>query len=101
MSTFRNEIEVELDGEVFKAKTRAIDYTNAEQQISKEGHDVTQTPVALRFRVAWLAFRRAFPDDDRAKAFGRFMDALDDISEEADRDGMDPLDPTQTADSEG
>jgi hypothetical protein len=105
MSSFRNEMEIVLDGEPYKARSRAIDFTNAEIQVSKEGGPgVMEQPMALRFRVAFLAFRRSYPDHDLARSYGRFMDALDDITDEAERDaadGVDALDPIQPVDSDG
>ena len=97
MSTFQQDIEVTLDGEVFKCRSKAIDFTNAERQLTRDGGDVQKDPLALRFRIAYCVFRRNYPEHPGARAFGVFVDVLDDIAEEQlleDRDDGDPLDPT-------
>jgi hypothetical protein len=105
VSTFQQEMEVTLDGEVFKCRTKAVDFTNAERQLVREGGEVTKDQMQLRFRIAHCAFRRNYPDHP-AKSFAVFLDTLDDLKEESmlegegDGDG-DPLDPTPGAESDG
>jgi hypothetical protein len=96
VSTFRQEIQVTLDGEVFKCMTRALDFTNAERQLVRDGGQVDKDQMALRFRIAYVVFRRTHPDQSYASAYGVFLDALDDIHEEGmnDDDEGDPMDPT-------
>jgi hypothetical protein len=102
VSTFRKDIEVTLDGEVFKCQTRAIDYTNAERQLVHDGGKVAEADIALRFRIAYCVFRRDYPEHPAAKAYGVFLDVLDDINETPDdADEGDPLDPTPWADTGG
>lgn len=97
MSTFQQEVEVTLDGEVFKCTSKAIDFVNAERALVRDGGDVTKDQMALRFRIAYTVFKRNHPDQPGARAYGVFLDMLDDIREESmqdDTDEGDPLDPT-------
>ena len=101
MSTFRQLIEVTLDGDVFKCQSRALDFANAERALVRDGGEVGKDQIALRFRIAYTVFRRAYPDHPGASSYGVFVDVLDDIREEAMRDdddeGVDPMDPTPAA----
>ena len=100
MSTFQQDVEVTLDGEVFKCRSKAIDFTNAERQLVRDGGNVEKDQMALRFRIAYCVFRRHYPEHPAARAYGVFIDVLDDIREEAlqggddDDEGGDPMDPT-------
>jgi hypothetical protein len=99
VSTFQQEIEVVLDGEVFKCRTKAIDWTNAERQLVRDGGEVAKDTMALRFRLAYVTFKRCHPGESYASAFGVFLDALDDIVDEAQAEDGDPMDPTPLAES--
>jgi hypothetical protein len=102
VSTFRQDVEITLDGEVFKCRSKAVDFTNAETQLAATGiTNVSEHPMALRFRWAYCVFRRSHPEHPAAEAFGRFVEALDDLREEALLEGASPLDPTHAADSDG
>ena len=98
MSTFQQEIEITLDGEVFKCRSKAIDFTNAERQLTRDGGEVQKDQMGLRFRIAYCVFRRNYPDHPAARAFGIFLDVLDDIQEEStldiDDDDGDLMDPS-------
>jgi hypothetical protein len=96
VSTFRQEIQVTLDGELFKCQSKAIDFTNAEQQLAHDGGKVEANQIMLRFRIAYCVFRRNHPDHPAARAFGIFLDDLDDIKEEAQLEGA-GVDPTPLA----
>ena len=90
-----------LDGETFKVRTRAADLTRAEVQVSADkGGAVTDRPMALRFRMLFVAFGRNYPDHELGQNYGRFIEALDDVTEEADLAGVSPMDPTPPADSD-
>ena len=96
MSTFRKELEVMLDGEPFKVRTNGSDQLRAELEL---GESPATRPAAMGMRVAFVAFRRTYPDHPAARAFGSFVDVLDDIS---DLDPQpDALDPTRPADTAG
>lgn len=99
MSTFRADIEVVLDGEVFKCRTKAVDYTNAERALVRDGGKVDADQMALRFRIAYSVFKRCEPEHPAARAYGVFLDVLDEIVEEPNRrdEEGDPLDPTHPA----
>jgi hypothetical protein len=99
MSTFRQEWQITLDDEIFKCQSRAIDWTNAEQAIAREGGGV-ERPVALQFRIAFSMFRRDHPEHPASRAFGPFMEIVDEVKQEAREDAGDPLDPTHLADSD-
>jgi hypothetical protein len=105
VSTFQQDIEVTLDGEVFKCRSKAIDFTNAERQVNRDGGQVDKDALSLRFRIAYCVFKRNHPEDPHARAYGLFLDDLDDIKEErlldgddGDEDG-DRLDPTRAVGS--
>jgi hypothetical protein len=96
MSTFRKELEIVLDGEPFKVRTNGSDQLRGELEL---GESPAARPAAMGMRVAFVAFRRTYPDHPAAKAFGTFVDVLDDIN---DLDpGPDDLDPTRPADTAG
>jgi len=94
-------MEITVDGEMFKCQSRAVDFTNAERQLVHDGGKVDTDAMSLRFRIAYCVFRRNYPDHPAARAYGLFLDVLDDIQEEALRDAEagSPLDPTRPADS--
>jgi hypothetical protein len=96
VSTFRQDIEVTCDGEVFKCQSKAIDFTNAERALVRDGGQVDKDQMALRFRIAYTVLRRCHPESPYSSAYGVFLDALDDIHEEGMNDGDegDPMDPT-------
>jgi hypothetical protein len=98
VSSFRREIVVTVDGVDYKCQTKAIDYTNAEVSLARDGGTVEKNAMALRFRIAFAVFRRCHPDEPTARSFPVFLDVLDDIDETPDdlEDG-DPLDPTPLA----
>jgi|SRR6516162_3733289 hypothetical protein len=105
MSTFRQDMEVVLDGEVFKCQTRAVDHTAAEVLTAKDGGTIETRPVSHGFRIAFAAFRRCHPENDLSRSFGRFLEVLDEIRQEGaptDDEGVelepDALDPTHMAD---
>jgi hypothetical protein len=93
-------MEIVLDGEVFKCRTKAVDHTTAEVMSAKDGGTIETRPVAHGFRVAYATFRRCHPEHDLAHSFPRFLDALDEMRslEEGTEDEPDPLDPTHQAD---
>jgi hypothetical protein len=103
VSTFRQDIEITLDGEVFKVRSRAVDFVNAERALARDGGKVDTDQISMRFRIAYTVFRRSEPEHPAARAFGVFLDVLDDIREESLLDGDDeaanPLDPTRPVDS--
>lgn len=101
MSTFRQDVEITLDGEVFKCQTRAVDYTNAERQLVRAGGKVDTDQLSLRFRIAYTVFRRCYPDHPAARSYDVFLDILDDLKDEPDADEGDPMDPTHPAGSDG
>ena len=102
MSTFQQDIEVTCDGEVFKCRSKAIDFVNAERALVRDGGDVGRDQMALRFRIAYTVLRRCHPETRYSSAYGVYLDALEDIHEEAmgggDDEG-DPMDPTPEAGS--
>jgi hypothetical protein len=100
VSTFRQNMVITVDGEDFKCQSKAIDFTNAEQQLARDGGTVEKNAMALRFRIAYCVFRRCHPDEPAARAFNLFLEVLDDIQEEAQLEGVSPLDPTPSADSD-
>jgi hypothetical protein len=103
VSTFQQDIEVTVGGEVFKCRSKAIDFTNAERQLTRDGGEVAKDQMALRFRIAYCVLRRNYPDTPYGSSFGVFLDNLDDIREESLREGDegDPLDPTPEAGLDG
>jgi hypothetical protein len=103
MSSRRHEYEVILDGEPFKVRTKGPDTANAERMAARDGFNLGEGgAVATQDRMVFLAFRRDYPDHRLAKAFGDFLDVLDDINDlEADTNEPDALDPTRPADSAG
>jgi hypothetical protein len=100
VSTFRQEMLITVDGVPYKCLSKAVDFTNAESALARDGGTVEKNAMALRFRIAYAVFRRNHPDNDAAHAFGTFLELLDDIQEEQNlEDGGSPLDPTPSADS--
>jgi hypothetical protein len=94
-------MEIVLDGESFKCRTKAVDHTTAEVMSAKDGGTMETRPAAHGFRVAYAVFRRCNPESDYAHSFARFMDALDEMRDlEAGPDEPDPLDPTHPADGD-
>jgi hypothetical protein len=103
MSTYRRNWEVILDGESFKVNTKGPDMANAERMAARDGYTLAEGgAVATQQRLAWLGFRRAYPDHRAAKAFGDFVDVLDDINDldATDDESPDGLDPTLPAASD-
>jgi hypothetical protein len=100
MSTYRRTLEVVLDGEPFKCSTKGPDIANAERMAARDGYNLGEGgAVATQQRLAFLAFRRAYPDHAVARAFGDFIDVLDDIND-LDTESPDLLDPTLPAASD-
>jgi hypothetical protein len=103
MSTYRRDMEVVLDGESFKIKTRGQDMANAERMAARDGFNIAEGgAVATQQRLAYIAFRRSNPSHGCALAFGDFIEHLDDINdlEVIDADTLDELDPTQPGDTD-
>jgi hypothetical protein len=102
MSTFRTEMEIVLDGEVFKCRTSALDHTNAELMTAKDGGNIETRQVSQGFHVAYCTFRRCHPEAELSRSYGRFIEVLDEVRnlEEAEgaEDEPNPLDPTPPAD---
>jgi hypothetical protein len=103
MSTYRRDMEVVLDGQCFKIKTRGQDLANAERMAARDGFNIADGgAVAVQQRLAYIAFRRANPSHALAHAFGDFIEQLDDIND-LETDAADPeaeLDPTPPAASD-
>lgn len=95
MSSFRRPLEIVLDGESYKVTTKGPDLPNAERMAARDGYTLAEGgAVATNQRMAYLAFRRTYPDHP-IRAFGDFVDVLDDINDLDEADGGDPLDPTR------
>ena len=96
MPSFVNTVDLTVDGERLRIKTNAGDQLNAERGIGKSPMDF---PVELGMRVWYCAFKHGYPDHPAAKAFGRFVEALEGGDElEPDGEELDPMDPTRLAD---
>jgi hypothetical protein len=103
MSSYRRNLEIVLDGEPFKAKTRGDDMAHAERMAARDGFTIgTGAAIAVQQRAAFLAFRRAYPDHPLGKRFGEWIEVLDDLTDLDELEAeADPLDPIPPADSDG
>lgn len=102
MSSFRKTWEVVLDGEPYKVTTKGPDMANAERMAARDGFLLNEGgAVALQQRMMFIAFRRGYPDNPLGRAFGDFVDVLDDITDQDELEAGSPLDPIPPADTDG
>jgi hypothetical protein len=80
------DVDLTLDGEVFRARTNAGDQLSAERAV---GENPQNKPMDQMYHVYYFAFRRRHPDHPCAKAYGRFVEALeafDEVDADAERE---------------